>query len=71
MNQEDIVENDLQYGDDYGECDYCDIVFEVGNQLDHCRECGSCWDHCSCIPKRTIDDNIDPTVFSFVDAVNR
>lgn len=31
-----------------GECDYCDTRYDIGDQSDHCAECGTCWEHCTC-----------------------
>jgi hypothetical protein len=32
-----------------GECDKCDVTYDVGSQLDHCAKCGTCWSHCDCV----------------------
>ena len=29
-----------------GTCDKCATTYDIGSQLDHCTECGTCWDHC-------------------------
>jgi len=48
---------ELEYSVDYGECDECDVRFDVGSAIDHCGVCGNCWNDCSCNPKRTLEDN--------------
>jgi hypothetical protein len=50
--------------DEIGYCDECDEPHNVGDQTDHCRECGNCWEHCSCTPKRTIESNFDEDLAS-------
>lgn len=32
----------------YGECDYCEFVYDIASVDDHCGECGCCFDHCHC-----------------------
>lgn len=32
-----------------GECDKCEETYDIGSQLDHCTECGTCWSHCDCL----------------------
>lgn len=49
------------YGEDYGECDFCDYTFDVASNTDHCGYCGNCWSHCSCSPKRTEEYAYDGT----------
>jgi len=29
-----------------GTCDVCQAEYETGSQIDHCGECGTCWNHC-------------------------
>ena len=31
-----------------GTCDYCGKQHANGSNLDHCAECGQCFDHCEC-----------------------
>ena len=31
----------LTYGEDYGECDYCEHIYFMDN-MTHCPECGNC-----------------------------
>jgi hypothetical protein len=42
--------------EDLGQCDYCETRYLVFDRSDHCAECGNCWQHCHCQPKRTIED---------------
>jgi hypothetical protein len=37
---------DCLVASELGECDQCFTTYEIGSQLDHCSECGTCWDHC-------------------------
>ena len=46
--------------EEMGSCDVCDEPHENGNAIDHCAVCGNCWLHCSCTPKRTLEDNLPP-----------
>lgn len=32
---------------DWGSCDACGFVYELSDRVEHCGECGTCWDHCS------------------------
>ena len=36
----------LDYDNETGACDKCATTYDIGSQLDHCTECGTCWDHC-------------------------
>jgi predicted RNA-binding Zn-ribbon protein involved in translation (DUF1610 family) len=38
--------------DEIGSCDVCGRPHENGSNLDHCPECGNCYDHCGCTPRR-------------------
>lgn len=29
-----------------GKCDHCSTTYDVGSQIDHCGQCGTCWEHC-------------------------
>lgn len=31
-----------------GECDDCDTKYVPSSTMDHCGECGCCFDHCKC-----------------------
>lgn len=37
---------DIPEDADLGRCDVCDESYDVGSQIDHCPECGTCWTHC-------------------------
>ena len=30
-----------------GTCDKCEATYDVGSQVDHCADCGTCWNHCN------------------------
>lgn len=51
-------------GEEIGFCDTCDEPHENGSSLDHCRECGNCWEHCECSPKRTVESNEEEDVLA-------
>ena len=38
--------DDCPRASESGECDQCFTTYDIGSQLDHCAECGTCWDHC-------------------------
>ena len=31
---------------DIGFCDTCDTEYKLSDRIDHCPECGTCWEHC-------------------------
>ena len=33
---------------DIGQCADCGAPHDKGSRLDHCAECGNCFDHCAC-----------------------
>jgi hypothetical protein len=41
-------------GCECGHCDVCDEPHDNGSGIDHCGECGNCYDHCSCKPKSAL-----------------
>lgn len=51
LDDEDFIDEFLE-----GKCDFCGTTFVLSYRTDHCAECGNCWTHCTCNPKRTIDD---------------
>jgi hypothetical protein len=52
-----VIEVEFIESPDMGYCDVCGSVHDNGSQIDHCAECGNCWEHCSCQPKRTVEAN--------------
>jgi hypothetical protein len=29
-----------------GDCDYCATTYDTSSRIDHCADCGTCWEHC-------------------------
>ena len=40
---------------DTGHCDICNEPHQNSSILDHCAECGNCFDHCECKDNGSID----------------
>jgi hypothetical protein len=49
-----------------GKCDFCNITYDVGSQIDHCGNCGTCDTHCKCktlkVNDKIIHEGISVTI---------
>ena len=46
LHLEFYLDNDED--DDTGYCDVCNELHQNASSLDHCPDCGNCFDHCTC-----------------------